>query len=226
MKNTYIFILMIFGISLEASRLNYTYYRADVIPQNMSVGMKKERFYHLIIPAVQKVHSDLKREYLRVKSDIENKRVNTRIKNLREKHKVKTNLQLLHVLKPHPPSIVIAQAAMESAWATSRFFREANNVFGMWSKNPKESRIAAGVKRADGRQIYLRKFYSIEDSVREYYKLMGRSKHFKEFREIRYETDNVFEIVKKLDKYSEIGHLYGEELTKMIRFNKLTQYDK
>lgn len=226
MKHTYIAILLLLSLSLEASRMNYTYYRADTIPQNMSVGMKKERFYHLLVPSVEKVYSELMDFYTRVKSDIDNKRRPTKLKSLREKHKVASNIELLHALKPHPPSIVIAQAAMESAWATSRFFREANNVFGMWSKNPKEARIAAGIKRAGGRTIWLRKFYSIEDSVREYYKLMGKGKHFKEFRKTRYETDDVHEIVKKLDKYSEIGALYGEELSKMIRFNKLTQYDK
>ena len=226
MKYTFILVLLLLNASLYASRMNYTYYRADVVPENMSTGMKKERFYHLVVPAVERVHSQMMDFYTRVKSDIDNKRRPTKLKRLREKHKVQTNLELLYALKPHPQSIVIAQAAMESAWATSRFFREANNVFGMWSKSPKESRIAAGVKRTDGRQIYLRKFYSIEDSVREYYKLMGRGKHYKEFRRVRYETDDVHEIVKKLDKYSEIGHLYGEELSKMIRFNKLTHYDK
>ena len=226
MKHIYIVVLLLLGLSLEASRMNHTYYRADVVPQNMSVGVKKERFYHLVAPAVQKVHAELMDFYTRVKSDIDNKRRPTKLKKLREQHKVTTNLELLYALKPHPPSIVIAQAAMESAWATSRFFREANNVFGMWSKNPKEARIAAGIKRAGGRTIWLRKFYSIEDSVREYYKLMGKGKHFKAFRKTRYETNDVHEIVKKLDKYSEIGALYGEELSEMIRFNKLTRYDK
>ena len=226
MKYAYILTLLLLDATLSASRMNYTYYRADVVPQNMSVGMKKERFYHLVVPAVRKVHTDLMDFYIRVKSDIDNKRRPTKLKRLREEHRVNTNLELLQALKPHPQSIVIAQAAMESAWATSRFFREANNVFGMWSKNPKESRIAAGIKRKGGRTIWLRKFYSIEDSVREYYKLMSKGKHFKAFRKTRYETDDVHEIVKKLDNYSEIGSLYGEELSEMIRFNKLEHYDK
>ena len=226
MKYIFILILVFFDAILNASQKEYTYYRADIVPENMSVGMKKERFYHLVVPPVEKVHNDLMDLYLRVKSDIDNKRRPTKLASLRKKYRVSTNLELLYALKPHPPSIVIAQAAMESAWATSRFFREANNVFGMWSKNPNESRIAAGIKRKGGRTIWLRKFYSIEDSVREYYKLMGRGKHFKQFRKTRYETDDVHEIVKKLDNYSEIGSLYGEELSQMIRFNKLEHYDE
>jgi Bax protein len=164
--------------------------------------------------------------YKLVKSDVDNKRRPHQLKELRTKYKAQDNAELLKALKPHPPSIAIAQAAIESAWATSRFFREANNVFGMWSKNPNESRIPAGIKRKDGTQIWLRKFYSVEDAVREYYKLLGKGKHFKEFRQKRYETNDVHEIVKTLDNYSEIGALYGEHLSKMIEFNKLTRFDK
>ncbi|MDF1875161.1 glucosaminidase domain-containing protein [Sulfurimonas sp. SAG-AH-194-I05] len=205
---------------------NTQYYRVDTIPLNMSVATKKERFYHLVVPSIVRVHKKLLSEYLRTKSNVDNNRIQTRIKYLREQHKVTTNKDLLLAMKPHPPSIVIAQAAMESAWGTSRFFREANNVFGMWSKNPKEARIAAGIKRNGNTTIWLRKFYSIDESVKEYYALMGKGKAFHAFRKVRYETDDVFKIIKKLDKYSEIGHLYGEELGKLIRFNKLTQYDK
>ena len=226
MKYTCILILCIATSSLHASRMNYSHYSVAVVPKIMSTSVKKERFYQLVVPAVSRVYSQLLGMYEQTKKEIEKNANSQKIKYLREKHNVGTNLELLYALKPHPPSIVIAQAAMESAWATSRFFCEANNVFGMWSKSPKEARIAAGVKRAGGRTIWLRKFYSIEDSVREYYKLMGRGKHFKAFRKTRYETDDVHEIVKKLDKYSEIGDLYGKELSQMIRYNKLTLYDK
>lgn len=224
-----IFLLLTFFLttsSLFSYDNSFKYYRADVVPKNMSVATKKERFYHLIAPSILKVHKQLNRDFLRVQSNVRNNRRQTEVKNLKLEYKVKTNLKLLEAMKPHPPSIVIAQAAMESAWGTSRFFREANNIFGMWSKNPKEARIPAGVKRKDGRIIYLRKFDSVEESVRAYYRLMARGKHFKEFRKVRYETDNVHNIVKKLDKYSEIGDLYGKELSAMIRFNKLTHYDK
>lgn len=227
MKLSYLlpFFLLIQN-SLFSSDDRFKHYKVNVIPKGMSVATKKERFYHLLTPAVEKVHSELMQEFLRIQSNIRNNRRQTELKNLKVKHKASTNLELLERLKPHPQSIAIAQAAMESAWATSRFFREANNVFGMWSKNPKEPRIPAGIKRNDGRTIYLRKFDSIEEAVREYYALMGRGKHFKEFRKVRYQTDDVHKIVKKLDKYSEIGDLYGEELSAMIRFNKLTKYDK
>ncbi|MBU0720203.1 glucosaminidase domain-containing protein [bacterium] len=200
-------------------------YVPDEVPENMSVATKKERFYHLLVPAVQKVHSEWMTRYLSVLDDMENSKNLKKINDLKTKHNVQSDEELLAVLKPHPPSIVLAQAAMESAWATSRFFTEANNIFGMWSVNPDEPRIAAGEARENERIIWLRKFGSIEESVREYYKLMARGHAYEEFREIRLKTDDVFEIIQKLDRYSEIGDKYIQELGSMIKFNKLTKYD-
>ena len=187
---------------------------------------KKERFYTLLTPSIEKVHSELMQKYIRIRNNIYNPRIAKEISILRKEYKVKTNKELLGALKPHPQSIVIAQAAMESAWGTSRFFRDAKNVFGMWSKNKNEPRIAAGIKRNGNHTVWLRKFDSIDDSIRAYYELMAKGKAFKAFRATRYETDDVFLIVKKLDKYSEIGDLYAKELSAMIRYNKLQKYDK
>ena len=39
-------------------------------------------------------------------------------------------------------------------------------------------------------------------------------------------SNNPFALVKKLDKYSEKGALYGEELSDIIKFNKFDEYDK
>ncbi len=164
--------------------------------------------------------------YLRIKKNMVNKQNLQEIATLKRIYKADSDLELLYALIPHPPSIVIAQGAMESAWATSRFYQEANNIFGMWSKNENEPRIAAGIKRNGNRTIWLRKFDSVEDSIRAYYILMAKGKAFKEFRKTRYQTGDVHMIIEKLDKYSEIGDLYAKELGQMIRFNKLTKYDK
>jgi len=201
-------------------------YVAKIVPKNMSVHTKKERFYALLVPAVQKVHSELQKQYEKVAKEMKNDTNATQITTLKIVYKATTDDELLGALKPHPQSIVLAQAAMESAWATSRFFVEANNVFGMWSTNSNEPRIAAGVKRGGKYTIWLRKFDSIEASIRAYYRLMARGKAFKEFRALRLKTEDPYELVKKLDKYSEIGAAYGEELSQVIRYNKLIQYDK
>jgi len=133
--------------------------------------------------------------------------------------------ELLQSLKPHPISIVLAQAAMESAWGTSRFFRVANNVFGVWSFDAGEARIAAGVKRG-GDTIYVRRYDDLGASIKDYYRVLARGSAFKSFRERRVETEDPFELVKELDNYSEKGAEYGNELASIIRFNKFTEFDK
>lgn len=194
-------------------------------PQKISVEEKKERFFALIVPPIEKVHKELMTQYKNVAQDIKNGTNRDKIKELKAIYRVKSNEKLLAALKPHPPSIVLAQAAMESSWATSRFFVEANNIFGMWSVKKNEPRIAALEKRDGTRTIWLKKFASIEDSVRAYYKLMGRGRAYKEFRALRVTTDDPYILVEKLDNYSEIGAAYGEELSQVIKYNNLTKYD-
>jgi len=211
---------------LAASQTVSPKYLPNIIPKSMSVKEKKARFYALVVPAVQKVHKELLTEYKQIAKDIKNGTNAQKIKALKTTYKVKTDKELLGALKPHPQSIAIAQAAMESSWATSRFFVKANNVFGMWSFNKKEPRIAASIQRKGKKTIWLKRFASVEDSVRAYFKLMAKGKAFKEFRALRVQTNDPHKLVKKLDKYSEIGVAYGKELSQMIRFNKLIKYDR
>ena len=219
-------LLLIPALSLSAYEKDYeTLYLPSIVPEKMSAKVKKERFYYLIGKPVQKVYAELLEKYYKIDKDIEKFRNQEEISQLKERYRAKTDLELLQAMKPHPPSIVIAQAAMESAWATSRFFIQANNVFGMWSANPNEPRMAASEKRNGTRTIWLRKFYNIEESIEEYYKLIARGRSFKEFRELRYKTDNPLQIITKLDKYSEIGDRYALELMNIIQYNKLTKYD-
>ena len=194
--------------------------------KRISVSRKKKNFYTLFVPAIQNVHEELIYKYNRISKDINNTETLPEIELLKKKYKVTTDKELLMALKPHPQSIVLAQAAMESAWGTSRFFVEANNVFGMWSVDVNEPRIAAGVKRAGRKTIWLKKFTTIEDSIRAYYKLLATADAYTEFRELRLVSDDPHLLVKKLHKYSEIGERYGEELTKVIKYNNLTKYDK
>ena len=221
----YVYLATLLASSLLASTLDQKY-EPNVVPKSMSVQTKKERFYYLLVPAVEKVHADLMKEYESVAQDIKNSKNADKISKLKVTCKAQTQSDLLACLKPHPQSITLAQAAMESSWGTSRFFVKANNVFGMWSTNPNEPRIAAKEKRGGTRTMWLRKFQTLEESVKAYYSLISTGKAFKEFRALRLQTNDPHQLVKKLDKYSEIGDLYGQELSQVIRHNKLAMYDK
>lgn len=124
----------------------------------------------------------------------------------------------------HPISITLAQAAMESAWGTSRFYREATNIFGVWAYNKNTPRIAAKQKR-NGKTIWLRKYTSLEESVRDYYANISKSRVYKKFRELNKKDANVYDLVKELRMYSEKRDVYVKELAQIIRYNKFTKYD-
>ncbi|MCA1797648.1 MAG: glucosaminidase domain-containing protein [Geobacteraceae bacterium] len=190
----------------------------------VSVSDKKRRFLDEMVPVVDKVHAELMQRYRNVKTWLDEDRKHNAIEELKREYKAETDAELLRALKPHPQSVALAQAAMESAWGTSRFFSEANNIFGVWSFNANEPRIAAGEQRGD-KTIWVRKYDSLEDSVRDYYRLLGRSSAFKEFRELRMHSTDPHALVEKLHRYSEKKHAYGEELSAVIRYNKFTRFD-
>ena len=191
----------------------------------MTVQDKKERFRALLVPAVTEAYNRLYKRYIDVKSVIGQKSQVSRINRLKQEYKVSTDQELLAALKPHPVSIALAQAAMESAWGTSRFFRDANNVFGVWSFDPNEPRIAAGKKRGD-KIVWVKRYEDISASVLDYYRVIARGSAFRAFRTQRLKSSDPFMLVTKLDNYSERGGEYGKELASMIRFNKSTSYDQ
>jgi len=179
----------------------------------------------MLLPEVKAVFKELTIQYEEIVLALQNNTQSDRINKLKKTYKVTTDVELLQALKPHPISVTLAQAAMESSWGTSRFFKEANNVFGVWSFSKKEPRIAASGQRGS-KTIWLKKYPSIRDSVRDYYKNMGRSFAFKEFRQERLLSNNPLILVTKLDRYSEKGAEYGKELHSMITYNKFMQYDE
>ncbi|PKQ67005.1 hypothetical protein BZG01_09400 [Labilibaculum manganireducens] len=127
-------------------------------------------------------------------------------------------------LKPHPASIVLGQAALESGWGSSRFFNEGNNVFGIWSYDAGENRIQALVGR-DSTRIYVISYASIEESVNDYFETIARVNAYDEFRQERYISEKPFELIPLLNKYSEIGDVYTDKLKQLIESNDLTKYD-
>lgn len=196
----------------------------EPLPQ-MTVAEKKARFKSILLPAVNRIYNELMERYSAITQNINDGQNEELLIQLRTEYKATNNQELLAALKPHPRSIALAQAAMESSWATSRFTHEANNIFGVWSFNKNEPRIAAGEQRGD-KTIWVKKYASVDDSVRDYYRVLARGSAFKGFRTLKMQTNNPYELVKKLDKYSEKGALYGEELTSIISFNKFDQYDE
>ncbi len=131
---------------------------------------------------------------------------------------------LIRRMRTHPNSIILAQAAVESGWGSSRFFTEANNAFGIWSYRADEPRIRASYTRA-GNPVYLRKYPDLAASVYDYFGVVARARAYRQFRLARDTTDNLEVLLPLLRYYSEKREEYVTQLETIIRQNNLTLYD-
>jgi len=124
-----------------------------------------------------------------------------------------------------PASMVLAQAALESAWGTSRFAREANNLFGQWCFKNGCGLIPK--RRAGDASHEVKKFNNIDETIAAYFLNINTHSAYKDVRIIRAQAriENKplrgMELAAGLEKYSERGQEYIEELRSMIRSNRL-----
>ncbi|WP_422356549.1 glucosaminidase domain-containing protein [Roseivirga pacifica] len=189
----------------------------------------KEKFIDIMLPAILVAKYELAYQQEQVRYLSENHQWSNNdslfIQTLFDTYDT-SDLDDLHMrLETHPSSIVLAQAAIETGWGKSRFFREANNVFGIWSYDPNEPRIPAAVSREDYR-AYLKKFETISASIKGYFMTIAKANAYSNFRAARMETQNVDELTAHLVNYSEMREEYVEQLNAMIRINKFKKYDK
>ena len=191
---------------------------------NSLVQQKKQKFKDILVPIITEVYNTLQTQYLNVKADIAKNRNHDFIEKLKVEYKATTNKELLEALKPHPVSIALAQAAIESAWLTSRFTIKANNIFGVWSFKSDEPRIEASSTRGE-KKIYLKKYKTYKAAVADYYKNLAKNWAYEKFREERTLSNDPYHLVQFLQSYSEKKERYTKLLAKMIEHNDFYKYD-
>lgn len=129
---------------------------------------------------------------------------------------------LLH-LDEIPASMVLAQAAVESAWGTSRFVREGFNFFGQWCFTKGCGMVPSA--RVKGATHEVQEFSSTEEALKTYFININRHPAYRQVRSIRAQSRKArkplsgLEMVAGLQKYSERGQVYIDELRAVIRFN-------
>ena len=124
-----------------------------------------------------------------------------------------------------PVSMVLAQAALESAWGQSRFAREANNLFGQWCFS--EGCGIVPNSRPEGETYEVATFDSVDQAVAAYFQNINAFHRYSSIRDIR-ETARRnqkpllgYDMVEGLEAYSVRGQDYIKELRHMIRYNQL-----
>lgn len=123
-----------------------------------------------------------------------------------------------------PETLVLVQAANESAWGTSRFALEALNLFGQWCFT-EGCGLVPEARSEDGKHE-VRKFASVNASIASYMRNLNTHPAYFELRSLRVEQRRQGRDIRALDltagllSYSERGEAYVEELNSMIRVNR------
>jgi len=132
--------------------------------------------------------------------------------------------ELLNRVDLMPVSLVLVQAANESAWGTSRFARIGLNFFGLWCYRPTCGMVPNG--RVSGATHEVAAFSSIEHAVQRYIHNINTNPAYDVFRSIRAQLRLEKQPLRAeilatgLVPYSERGSDYVLELTNMIRHNQ------
>ena len=199
-----------------------------------STQLKKETFIKIVLPLVvaenERILAD--REKLIILSD---KKFTTdpekqwiRQKLLEYKVKKGNLKELLVRMDIIPTSIALAQAAKESGWGTSRFALEGNAIFGQWTWS---GQGIAPLDRASNKNHKILKFPILRASVKAYKNNLNTHKSYTKFRQkrsnLREKNKKIsgLELTETLNNYAQTGSEYTKILNKIIRQNRLTDFE-
>jgi len=226
-------IFFIFFIFLNAALPDYYYKIKDVKKQ-------KQAFINIMLPLIQNENRKilvLRRKILKIFADpfyMLNVKDLLFLAKVARKYKIKNITDKEEFLKKIdiiPPSLALAQAAIESAWGKSRFARLANNIYGHWEYSDK------GLKPKSKYDFVnvtysIKIFPSIEDSIKAYMLNLNRNRAYRLFRKKRYDfrkKGKIFtgiEAAKTLKNYSQLKEEYVKRLITLIKSNDLLKYDE
>ena len=210
----------------------------SLLPQEMKMiknsQKRKELFIQIILPLVIKENNYIRLDRNKLFSVL-NKSNNTKAEKkwLEKKFKqygvLNKDLSTLKIrMDEIPTSLAIAQAAKETGWGTSRFALEGNALFGQWTWS------GEGIKPAgadDDSTHKVMKFKVLQASVKAYHRNLNTHSSYSNFRIARAELRDKKRVLDSmilseyLDKYAETGKEYVKILQKIIRQNKLTDFD-
>jgi len=158
------------------------------------------------------------------------------LRKIAKKYKIKTNNkhkidlinQLLISIDIIPNSIVLAQAANESGWGTSRFAKEYNALFGEYTYDFSKGVIP--LKREEGKKHLVKAFSSYNNSIKSYFRNINTHYAYEKFRLTRKQMrdknnfSNINLLVDRLSTYAEDNN-YVKTINSIIESNKLSQFD-
>lgn len=204
-----------------------------------SVSKRKKIFIAIMLPLILAVNEEilfLRNRLLDIEKDL-NKGWEATPQNITWLSEVEARYEispgdykeLIKRMDVVPPSLALAQAAEESGWGTSRFAREGNALFGLYTYD-----INAGIRpsrRDDGERHLIETYNSLFQSVRTYVHNLNYHSAYTNFREERYklrtkgQVPDGFILAAELLRYSQRREDYVKAIQEIITSNQLSKLD-
>lgn len=200
---------------------------------------KKKAFFSYLLPRIKQENKRILQQRQFIKSHLHVSSLSSsnhaRLNNIAANYGMKpiqSNLEaqkLLSRVDAVPASMVMAQAANESAWGTSRFARLGSNLFGQWCYQKGCGIVPS--RRSAGMHHEVRVFKNVDASIASYMNNLNTNRTYALFRNLRAKSRKQHQkisgtnLAQGLVKYSERGMAYVKEIRAMIHINHLEQFD-
>ena len=201
-----------------------------------SLDAQQQAFLHLLTPIVERENQRLLALRKQVRQLVRElaagnvqEEAEARLRTLGRKYRVDgdpvtdpdAGRELVSRIDVIPTELALAQAVNESGWGTSRFAREGNNLFGIWTYDQSKGMVPKG--RAPGATHLVRKFDSLQASVRYYLHNLNSHPAYLELRELREqmrrrgEEPSGLVLAAGLTRYSAKGEVYVRLIRELIQ---------
>ena len=203
------------------------------------VDRRKRVFLKSVLPAVLKANEAIRetRDFIETvqRSDLERTELppvwRERLSGLETRYHVEPgNMDaLLRRVDTVPPSLVLAQAALETGWGTSRFAQVGNALFGQHVTDPGAPGMLPG--DIDDPGFKVRTFPTLEAAAAAYLNNLNTTRSYAGFREARArarkrgEDADSLALARHLTAYSVRDEAYVADIRATIRSNDLREFD-
>ena len=211
----------------------------------LHLNQKKKQFVKTVLPLIinenQKILSNrndliILRAKLTENNSLNNYELN-KLRKISKKYKIEFDNEhkmeiidkLLLRIEIIPNSIVLAQAAIESGWGSSRFAQEYNALFGEYTYD--NSKGVVPLERKNGDTHLIKAFNSYNNSVTSYFNNINSHYAYEDFREIRNimrernNFSNINLLVERLNTYAEDEN-YIKTIKQVIKTNNFSIFDQ
>ena len=210
----------------------------DRLAEVERAGQRKRLFIKTMLPAVLHANQAIRAERdfvetltaLGIPPDDLPEALREKLRKLAAKYQVDpANLdRLQRRVDIVPPALVLAQAAIETGWGTSRFAQQGNAIFGQHTRDPDDPGMEP--RGLEDPSFRVRAFETVTSAVAAYLRNLNTHPAYAELRRIRAEArargdyPDGPEMAAGLVDYSARGHDYVADIRLTIRANDLQAF--